>query len=159
MQAIWRLLLDEKFVEAYHSGLVIKFVDGIKRRAFPRFYTYGADYPEKYALNLLRCCLLLISNPRILLACIKFLGLCLCPRCLVEKKDVSKMGTTSDMATRGDNIRIDDQSRKKKILRARKYIFKRGVGVNGVRIKELLADESLVPTEVHFKHSNISKTD
>lgn len=47
MQEIWRLLLDEKFVNAYQSGLVIKCVDQIIRRAFPRFYTYGADYPEK----------------------------------------------------------------------------------------------------------------
>ena len=50
MQAIWRLLLNEKLVEGYHSGLVIEFSDKIVRRAFIRFYTYGADYPEKYVL-------------------------------------------------------------------------------------------------------------
>ena len=48
MQAIWRLLLNDKFVEAYNSGVVIKCVDEIVRRAYVRFYTYGADYPEKY---------------------------------------------------------------------------------------------------------------
>jgi hypothetical protein len=53
MQAIWRLLLNEKFVEAYNSGFVIKFVDGIVRRIFIRFYTYGADYPEKYITKLI----------------------------------------------------------------------------------------------------------
>jgi hypothetical protein len=47
MQAIWKLLLDDKFVQAYKLGLVVKFVDGISRRVFPRFYTYAADYPEK----------------------------------------------------------------------------------------------------------------
>lgn len=47
MQAIWRLLLDDKFVEAYTLGLAITCFDGVTRRAFPRFYTYSADYPEK----------------------------------------------------------------------------------------------------------------
>ena len=47
MQAIWRLLLDDKFVQAYKFGLVVKFADGISRRVFPQFYTYAADYPEK----------------------------------------------------------------------------------------------------------------
>jgi hypothetical protein len=53
MQAIWRLLLNEKFVEAYNSGFVIKFVDGIVRRIFIGLYTYGADYPEKYITKLI----------------------------------------------------------------------------------------------------------
>lgn len=48
MQAVWTLLLDDKFVQAYKDGLVMKFTDEVVRRGFPRFYTYGADYPEKY---------------------------------------------------------------------------------------------------------------
>lgn len=47
MQAIWNLLLNDKFVEAYRNGLVIICFDGVTRRVFPRFYTYSADYPEK----------------------------------------------------------------------------------------------------------------
>ena len=47
MQAIWTLLLDEKFMHAYEHGIVIKCSDGITRRVFPRFFTYSADYPEK----------------------------------------------------------------------------------------------------------------
>jgi hypothetical protein len=47
MQAVWRLLLDDEFLEAYTHGLVIKCVDGITRRVFPRIFTYSADYPEK----------------------------------------------------------------------------------------------------------------
>ncbi|KAG2140145.1 hypothetical protein DEU56DRAFT_735250 [Suillus clintonianus] len=47
MQAIWALLLDEKFMHAYEYGIVIKCGDGITRRVFPRFFTYSADYPEK----------------------------------------------------------------------------------------------------------------
>ncbi|KAG2134481.1 hypothetical protein DEU56DRAFT_738558, partial [Suillus clintonianus] len=47
MQAIWALLLDEKFMHAYKYGVVIRCGDGITRRVFPRFFSYSADYPEK----------------------------------------------------------------------------------------------------------------
>jgi len=48
MHAIWRLLLDGEFMDAYENGIVILFPDGISRRVFPRFFIYSADYPEKY---------------------------------------------------------------------------------------------------------------
>ena len=66
------------------------------------------------------------------------------------------MGLPTDMKTRRSNIRINDESHKKKVSRARRYIFEHGASVNGVRIKNLLADELLVPTEVCFKH-NVTK--
>lgn len=47
MHAIWKLLLDGRFVDAYKNGIIIKFADGVSRRVFPRFFTYSADYPEK----------------------------------------------------------------------------------------------------------------
>ena len=47
MQAVWRLLLDEKFVKAYQLGLVIACFDRIVHQAFLWFYIYAADYPEK----------------------------------------------------------------------------------------------------------------
>jgi hypothetical protein len=47
MHAIWNLILDGKFMEAYEHGLVILCSDGITRRVFPRFFSYSADYPEK----------------------------------------------------------------------------------------------------------------
>jgi hypothetical protein len=49
MHAIWELLLDPEFMHAYEHGIVIECADGILRRLFPRFFTYSADYPEKYA--------------------------------------------------------------------------------------------------------------
>lgn len=60
------------------------------------------------------------------------------------------MGIPTDMETRRSNIRINDQSYKKKVWQARKYIFKHGASVNGVRIKNLLAEKSLIPIEVRF---------
>jgi hypothetical protein len=47
MHAIWRILLDEEFMDAYANGIIMDFPDGIQRRLFPRFFTYSADYPEK----------------------------------------------------------------------------------------------------------------
>ena len=47
MQAIWHILLDNEFIDAYENGIIIMFPDGILRWLFPRFFTYSADYPEK----------------------------------------------------------------------------------------------------------------
>ncbi|KIK72621.1 hypothetical protein PAXRUDRAFT_798128, partial [Paxillus rubicundulus Ve08.2h10] len=46
VHAIWTILLDDDFIEAYKNGIVIKCYDGVKRRVFPRIFTYSADYPE-----------------------------------------------------------------------------------------------------------------
>jgi hypothetical protein len=48
MQAIWALLLDEEFMDTYKNDIVIRCGDGITWRVFPHFFTYSADYPEKY---------------------------------------------------------------------------------------------------------------
>lgn len=47
IHAVWRILLDDDFVEAYKNGIVIKCFDGILRRIFLRIFTYSGDYPEK----------------------------------------------------------------------------------------------------------------
>ena len=43
----WKILLDDEFIEAYQHGIVILCCDGVKRRFYPRIFTYSADYPEK----------------------------------------------------------------------------------------------------------------
>ena len=48
MHQVWRVLLDDEFLEAYRHGIVLKCADGILRRVYPRILTYSADYPEKY---------------------------------------------------------------------------------------------------------------
>jgi hypothetical protein len=47
MQAVWEKVLDADFIHAHLYGIVIKCIDGIERRVYPRFFTYSADYPEK----------------------------------------------------------------------------------------------------------------
>ena len=47
-QAAWVVLLsDEEFQHACRYGLVVDCADGVRRRLFPRIFTYSADYPEK----------------------------------------------------------------------------------------------------------------
>ena len=47
MQAVWLLLLDPEFMDAYENGFLFLCSDGVTRRFFPRLLTYSADYPEK----------------------------------------------------------------------------------------------------------------
>lgn len=48
MQGVWRYIIDDDFLKAYKHGLVIKCVDGVLRRIYPRIFTYSADYQEKF---------------------------------------------------------------------------------------------------------------
>ena len=47
MHAVWRVLLDEEFMEAYKNGIIVKCFDSVVRWVYPRIFTYSADYPEK----------------------------------------------------------------------------------------------------------------
>jgi hypothetical protein len=47
IHAQWQLLLDQEFLDAYRHGIVIECPDDVKRRFYPRIFTYSADYPEK----------------------------------------------------------------------------------------------------------------
>ena len=46
--AQWAVILDDEFLEAYVHGIVIDCCDAIRRRFYPRIFTYSADYREKY---------------------------------------------------------------------------------------------------------------
>jgi hypothetical protein len=61
MHAVWSKILDDDFIHAYTYGIVIKGVDGIERRVYPRLFTYSADYPEKYVIVLLVELVLIIT--------------------------------------------------------------------------------------------------
>ncbi|KAG2745118.1 hypothetical protein P692DRAFT_201655771, partial [Suillus brevipes Sb2] len=79
----WDILLDPEFLHAYRHGIVLQCPDGIYRRIFPRIFTYSADYPEKA-----------------LIATIKDMGSCPCPRCLMSKASFDLLGLFSDMQDR-----------------------------------------------------------
>ncbi|KAI0318229.1 hypothetical protein OF83DRAFT_48304 [Amylostereum chailletii] len=133
VHAIWELLLNERFMDAYRNGIVIRCGDGVVRRIYPRFLIYSADYPEK-----------------VLLVSIKMLGNRLCPRCLVEKYQVVRMGMKSDMRVRHDKPRADDHARQTSVRLARGMMFESGLAINSKRVQDWLAPNSIVPTRNAF---------
>ncbi|KIJ58627.1 hypothetical protein HYDPIDRAFT_49315, partial [Hydnomerulius pinastri MD-312] len=80
---VWKVLMDDEFIDAYRNGIVVKCYDGVERRVFPRIFTYSADYPEK-----------------VLLATIRDKGNCPCPRCVIPKTDFGRLGLLSDASAR-----------------------------------------------------------
>ena len=60
--AAWLILLqDPEFLDAYVNGMIVDCIDGVRRRLFPRFFTYSADYPEKFVPFHRLCCYLCLN--------------------------------------------------------------------------------------------------
>ncbi|TFK49657.1 hypothetical protein OE88DRAFT_1632605 [Heliocybe sulcata] len=129
----WKLVLDEEFIAAYEHGIVVECVDGIERRIYPRIFIYSADYPEK-----------------VLIATLRDMGQCPCPRCLVRKDCLQDLGNVEDQAMRTESRRVDSNDRQYKVDQARTLIYGDGYVVNSERVEELLKSESLVPTKNAF---------
>ncbi|KAG6904676.1 hypothetical protein DXG01_008155, partial [Tephrocybe rancida] len=129
--AQWKIILDDEFLDAYEHGIVIKCLDGLLRRFYPRILTYSADYPEK-----------------VLLASIRNRGSRPCPRCRILKVDLKNMGMARDMLARRRLARIDDASRRSKVDRARHFIYEKNFGVNSKVVEGLLKDDSFVPVSM-----------
>ncbi|KAG2061143.1 hypothetical protein BDR06DRAFT_1049379 [Suillus hirtellus] len=119
--ACWDTLLDEKFLHAYKHGMVLKCADGVLRRIFPHIFTYSADYPEK-----------------VLIATIKDMGSCPCPRCLTPKNVFTSLGLRKDMKSHLQNLRV--------------YITTNvwGNTVDSTKVEEMLGEGSWVPVVNKF---------
>jgi hypothetical protein len=142
-------LLDDEFLEAYKHGIIIACCDGIIRRFFPRILTYSADYPEKYS-DLSRCLFthFLIFSPRIILASIRNMGRCACPRCLIPMSRFQNVGKTRDMQQRVSLQRVDDEVKRSTVATAREIIYQKKYAVDNENVETLLKPQSLVPTAV-----------
>ena len=87
------------------------------------------------------------------MCCLKYLSLCPCPTCLVEKSKVYLLGSKSDMRTRQDLLRVDNESRRVNVEKARRLIFK-GVNVTSKKLEHFLGPECLIPTRVRVLSSS-----
>lgn len=143
-QACWKHLLDADFIQAYRHGMVLRCPDGILRRVFPRIFTYSADYPEKCA-PFLRFCIEVLINIRVLLAMIKDMGSCPCPRCFTPKASFDLLGLFRDMQDRVNNIRTYCLAT---VSKAREFIYREGNTVDGSKVQATLGEGSWVPTVV-----------
>ncbi|KAG2740132.1 hypothetical protein P692DRAFT_201842539 [Suillus brevipes Sb2] len=121
--ACWKHLLDAEFVHAYRHGIVLQCPDGVYRRVFPRIFTYSADYPEKA-----------------LIATIKDMGSCPCPRCLLPK---ASFGLFRGLQDRLANLRAYCLE---SVVMARSFIFSGGNTINGSKVQVTLGEGSWVPT-------------
>ncbi|KAG2005526.1 hypothetical protein CC2G_001925 [Coprinopsis cinerea AmutBmut pab1-1] len=131
--AFWKIILDDEFLEAYEHGIVVECPDGKKRRFYPRIFTYSADYPEK-----------------VLIAGIRNLGKCPCPRCHVLLTEAYRVGQARDMQNRENLKRRDTIKRRSTIKLARSYIYDHKLSVNNEGVEGLLQPSSLVPTQNAF---------
>ncbi|KAJ2971466.1 hypothetical protein NUW54_g12501 [Trametes sanguinea] len=127
------LLLDDDFVNTYVHGSVVKCADGITRRLFPHILTYSADYPEK-------C----------LIACIKYLGRCPCPDCLITKDRIHLIGISQDMRTRQQKQCQDTPWLRMILKQIRGWLFGHGVAPEGKHVEALLGTTSTLPTQLEL---------
>nr|GAT44590.1 predicted protein [Mycena chlorophos] len=102
------------------------------RLLFPRFVTYGADYPEK-----------------VLLATIKSNGGCPCPFCYCPKDKIEQLGTKAD-SKRHSKPRQDTRSWQSAVRRAREFIFELTRKITGPTVQRILKPFSWVPTRNAF---------
>jgi len=84
---------------------------------------------------------------RVLLACIRSLGACPCPRCFIRKEDISALGTKVDEQRRA-KLRACGHVYQHKIKTARKIIYKKGYVVNSKAVDAVIGSESFTPTKV-----------
>jgi hypothetical protein len=91
---------------------------------------------------------------RVLLASIKSLSLCPCPRCFVKKDQIGEMGTKLDARQCEDEC-VDNDARRKKIETTRGWIFEKGYSLASKAMQYLLAPTSLVPTWVRISAYSI----
>ncbi|KAJ7166117.1 hypothetical protein C8R46DRAFT_1351546 [Mycena filopes] len=85
----------------------------------------------------------------VLLATIKYFGGCPCPRCFVQKDQISEMGTKADMSRR-KTIREDTSWWRRKIDHVRTFIYEKGFLVAGAAVNRNLKPQSWVPTRNAF---------
>jgi hypothetical protein len=91
---------------------------------------------------------------RVLIANIRNLGACPCPRCAIPKNRTQDLATDKDVLQRQVLARKDNDERRVKISSARKLIYEQHFVVDATRVEDLLKAESLVPTKVgsHIVH-------
>jgi hypothetical protein len=87
----------------------------------------------------------LITICRVLLATVRDKGLCPCPRCLIRKVDIDKVGQKRDSRDRITKARtyLSDV-----IRTARRFIYDLGFNIDSAAVERVLKPQSLVPTLV-----------
>jgi len=146
VHAIWKILLNDDFVEAYKNSIVVYCFNGVTRRVYPRIFIYSADYPEKWVILL---CLLseYWTVWRIIVATIQDKGNCPCPCCLIPKAKFHCTRFVRNLAARLSQAWTYLVN---KIQLAQQAIYVLGRPLKGMMVETILKGESLVPTLVRM---------
>jgi len=83
-----------------------------------------------------------------MLASIRDLGYCPCPRCLIPLSLVPNMGKPRDMKQRKVLACVDNEERRYKVELARDIIYNKHYVVNSQAVEAILKSQSLVPNIV-----------
>ena len=95
---------------------------------------------------------------RMLMTCLKYLSSCPCPRCLLLRTKISRIGSKSDTRDRLKLVRVDSETRRKRVDLARRLLFEKGVNITSTRIKDILEGGSLTLTRVCIKFGSLFLT-
>ena len=82
------------------------------------------------------------------MTCLKYLAQCPCPRCLIAKSRIPRLGMQVDKRARQKLIRVDSEAIQNTITLARRRMFQDGINITSVVVDRLLKPKSLVPTHV-----------
>lgn len=83
-----------------------------------------------------------------LLLALKNNGGCPCPRCLVKKDNIDRLGTVSDRNARIKLARVDNNVVAHSVKTARQYLFEGGRATTSAYVLDPLASRSLLPRPV-----------
>ena len=83
-----------------------------------------------------------------MIATIRDFGLYPCPRCLIPKEDIFRIGTEEDRRTREESRRMDTVERQRRVEEARANLYEHGYALTGDNVDGVLKEHSLVPTKV-----------
>jgi hypothetical protein len=87
---------------------------------------------------------------RVLVATVRNLGGCPCPRCLIPKERIQNMGMPRDRTQRV-TLGRDDERRGMMVNKARSLIYEENYAVGSARVEQILKSQSWVPTSVRFE--------
>ncbi len=82
------------------------------------------------------------------MTCLKYLAQCPCPRCLILKSNIPRLGMEVDKKARQKLARVDSKEIQNTVNHARRLMFEDGTSVSSVFIDRLLKPHLLVPTRV-----------
>lgn len=134
------MALSLRVAMGLHGGSILEYLPILRTilRSKPYFFIHkNGDKFDKFG-----------SLPRILLASIRNMGHCPCPRCRVPLSHAHNVGTDTDMQHRVALARVDDQSRQGAVSAARKLVYDKHYQVTSSAVENYLKETSLVPNVV-----------